>query len=89
MTTVHTVSCIIDFQSVVGWSVTVSHGQRNYCTRKVFSDPGRSAAQEYCTSVKVCILVDHQKIILSCISVVKLEFSVGEFILEIDHLSGD
>ena len=33
------------FQFVVGWSISTRNGQRNYCTRKVFSDSGRSPSQ--------------------------------------------
>ena len=44
-TAVLTVCCMVNFQPLAGWCIAVSDGQRNHCSREMFSDLGRSAAQ--------------------------------------------
>ena len=38
---------------MAGRSVATCYGQRNYCTRKVFSNTGGSASSQYCSPLKV------------------------------------
>ena len=38
---------------MAGRSVATCYGQRNYCTRKVFSNTGGSASTQFCSSLKV------------------------------------
>jgi len=44
---------ILDFQSMARWGVATGYGQRNYSSRKMFSDSGGSATWQYCSLFKV------------------------------------